>query len=296
MRLLLALALLAGLAPGSATAQPAVPLRLGAQAEWSYQRQPRGVTYRVGDIVLEIRPQRDGDLVAPRVTVRQGGHNATMTGQAVGPTFGHKIGVGLFNRRGVRFVYFQSFSGGAHCCNSIQVALVRPGEIRVVDLGDWDGDYGDMPRDRDGDGMVDFVQVDNAFLYGFASYAESFAPPVIHDIIGDRPVDVSARPGFRPLFRAAMNDAGHYCRPRGERSSNGACAAYVAAAARAGQFDIAWARVLRSYDRNADWDYPTGCRVALPAGGECPAASVIRYRDYPAALRAFLVRQGYIRR
>ena len=93
-----------------------------------------------------------------------------------------------------------------------------------------------------------------------------------------------------------MTEARRYCRPRGERSSNGACAAYVAAAARVGQFDAAWAQMLRSFDRNADWDYPPGCRVAVHPGGECPAASIIRYRDYPAALRAFLLRQGYIRR
>src|SRR6218665_436217 len=288
MRLLSALLLFAAsLLPATASAQPAIGARLGTQVEWSPQRQPRGAVYRFGDITLEVRPQRDGELIAPRVTVRQGRASATMTGEAAMSGYGQKLGVGLFNRRGTRFVYFQSFSGGAHCCNNIQVALVRPGGIRVVALGYFDGDYGEMPRDRDGDGVVDFVQVDNAFLYAFSSYADSFAPPAIYNIAGGRAVNVSSRPGFRPLFQAAMTDARAACRPRPASSSNGACAAYVAAAARIGQFDAAWARMLLSYDRRSDWDYPTGCRVAPPRDGGCPPASVIRYRDYPAALRAF---------
>ena len=219
-----------------------------------------------------------------------------MVGNAVGGTFGHKLGVGILDRRGTRFVHFQSFSGGAHCCNNIQVALVRPGGIRVVDFGNWDGDYGEMPRDVDGDGVVDFVHVDNAFLYAFSSYADSWAPPVILNIIGDEAVDVSTRPSFRPLFQDSVNRTRGSCAPRPDLSPNGACAAYVASAARIGQFNAAWARMLRSYDRNADWELPTGCRRPVGRGGQCPPGSEVRYTNYPDALRAFLVRQGYLAR
>jgi hypothetical protein len=256
MRLLLAFAgVTLAMLPASAGAQtrrppPAIEARIGTQVEWSYDRQPRGANYRFGDIRVEIRPRRDGGLIAPQVTVRNGRASATMLGSAVGGTFGHKLGVGILDRRGTRFVYFQSFSGGAHCCNRIQVALVRPGGIRVVDFENWDGDYGEMPRDVDGDGVVDFVHVDNAFLYAFSSYADSWAPPLIFNIIGDEAVDVSTRPSFRRLFQDSVNRTRGTCAPRPDRSPNGACAAYVASAARIGQFEAAWARMLRSYDRN----------------------------------------------
>lgn len=302
MRLLLAFTALAvGLLPVAAAAQPrrAPPIvnaRIGTNVTWSQQHRPRPVVYRFGDVTLEVRAIADDGLYTPRVTVRQGRSSAVMNGAATPPSYEHKLGVGALDRRGTRFVYFQSFTGGAHCCNELQAAIIGPRGIRIVQLGSFDGGPEDaFPRDLDNDGIVDFVQGDDAFLYTFSSYAGSMAPPKILNIVGARVVDVSARPGFRRLFRDAMNQARPNCvQQEGER--NGACAGYVASAARAGQFEAAWSVMLRAYDRNSGWELPTGCRVALNARGECPPASVIRYTNYPDALRAFLVQQGYIRR
>jgi hypothetical protein len=270
---------------------------LGTQIEWSYEQQRNPVRYRFGDVTLTVRGIVDGEMIAPRITVEAPGRPpAVMTGSSVGPTFTHQIGVGRFDRSGATFVQLQSFTGGAHCCNAIQVAVIEGRRIRVVELGFWDGEGGDMPRDEDGDGLVDFVQRDDSFLYAFTYYAASLAPPRVLNIVDGRVVDVSDRPGFRGLFQAFVNDVRSSClAPEGDAEPNGACAAYVAAAARAGQFDAAWARMLRAYNRRSDWELPTGCRVDV-GNAECPPASVIRYRTYPEALRYFLVRRGYIRR
>lgn len=302
MRLPLAFAILAsGLLPVAASAQPrrapaVVDARIGTNVTWSQRRRPRPVVYRFGDVTLEVRPVADNGLYAPRVIVRQGRSSVVMTGAATPPSYEHKLGVGRLDRRGTRFVYFQSFTGGAHCCNEVQAAVIGPRGIRVVQIGSFDGGPEDaFPRDLDGDGMVDFVQGDDAFLYTFSSYAGSMAPPKIFNIVGNRVADVSTRPGFRRLYREAMNQARPNCvQQEGER--NGACAGYVASAARIGEFDAAWAVMLRSWDRNSDWELPTGCRVALNASGECPPDAVIRYATYPDALRAFLVEQGYLPR
>ena len=303
MRLLSSFAvILLGLAAAGATtlARRPVPAvlsaRLGSNVTWSQQRHPRPVTYRFGDVTLEVRPLAADGLYAPRVTVRQGRNSAVMTGAATPPAYEHKLGVGLLDRRGTRFVYFQSFTGGAHCCNEMQAAIIWPRSIRIVAIGTFDGGPEDaFPRDVDGDGVVDFVQRDNSFLYTFASYAGSFAPPQILNIVGNRTVDVSTRPGFRRLFRDAMNEARPIClRPEVDR--NGACAGYVAAAARAGDFDRAWPAMLAAYDRDSGWELPTGCRVPLDRQGDCPASATIRYASFPDALRAFLVRQGYLAR
>ena len=106
----------------------------------------------------------------------------------------------------------------------------------MIDFGEWDGDYSDrMPSDLDGDGVIDFVFYDNAFLYAFASYAESGAPPLVMNVVDGDVVDVSDRPGFRYLFEDALREHRQYClRPR-DMSPNGACAAYAAAAARVGR-------------------------------------------------------------
>lgn len=301
MRLQSVLAALAFLVPLAASAQsrrlPAiVTARPGTNVTWSRQHHPGPVIYRFGDVSLEVRAVADNGLYAPRVTVRQGRSSAAMTGAATPPAYEHKLGVGLLDRHGTRFVYFQSFTGGAHCCNEIRVAVIGPRGIRVVELGSFDGGPSDaFPRDLDGDGVVDFEEQDDSFLYTFASYAGSLAPPNFLNIVGGRAVDVSTRASFRPRYRAAMSRARPYC-VRQEPDRNGACAGYVAAAARAGQFDAAWAVMLRAYERDSGWELPTGCRVALNTQGECPAASVIRYANYPDSLRAFLVRQGYIPR
>ncbi len=302
MRLLLALAGLAlAVASTHAAAQPRGPSRVitarpGTMLTWSRERHPRPVTYRIGEVTLSVTSIADEGLFAPLLTVRHGRFRAVLRGASTPPGYEHKFGVGTLDRRGTRFVYFESFTGGAHCCNEVQAAVIGSRGIRIVRIGIFDGGPTDVfPRDLDGDGTVDFVQQDDTFLYTFSSYAGSMAPPKILNVVGGRAVDVSARPGFRPLFRRAMNRARPNCE-QGDSERNGACAGYVAAAARAGQFEAAWAVMLRSYDRDSGWDLPPGCRVRVDARGECPGGAVIRYTSYPDALRAFLVLQGYIAR
>jgi hypothetical protein len=177
--------------------------------------------------------------------------------------------------------------------------LVVPvaGRLRVVDLGSWDGEYDDEPvRDLNHDGRLDFLVADDSFLYAFTPYAGSYTPPQILNVVIGRVIDVSANPDFRAVNEAAAHDLRDRCvnhEPGG--GQNGACAAYVAAAARVGRFDAAWAEMLHSYERNSTWDLPTGCRVDDRVRG-CPDADVIHYRDYPDALRHFLIRLHYIRR
>ena len=273
-----------------------VVVRPDTMITWSRERQPRPIRYRVGEVTLEVSAVEDDGLWTPRIALRWGGATAVMNGAAAQPAFEHKFGVGTLDRGGTRFVYLQSFTGGAHCCNDLQVAVIRPGEIRIVQLGTFDGGPSDeFPRDLDGDGNVDFVEQDDSFLYTFSSYAGSMAPPKILNIVGGLVTDVSTRPGFRRLFREAMNRARANCVQR-EVERNGACAGYVASASRIGQFDAAWRAMLRNYDRNSGWELPTGCRVPLNRDGGCPTASVITYTNYPDALRAFLVQQGYIPR
>ena len=92
-------------------------------------------------------------------------------------------------------------------------------------------------------------------------------------------------------------DAGHIVNVAsvvGKRASP-FCAAYVASAARLGRFDQAWSEMLRAYDRNSNWPLPGDCRVAL-VDYRCPEGQRTEYADYPEALRAFLVQQGYIER
>lgn len=288
-----------GVSAEAAAQRPPVTraMALGSQIEWTFDRNRQPVRYRFGEVTLTVRGVREtpgDDLIAPEVAVAAPGRPPlVMRGASAFGTAPHTFGVGRFDRAGTLFVMLQSFTGGAHCCNEVEVALIEPRRIRLIELGEWDGGPGGFPRDEDGDGLVDFVQQDDSFLYTFASYAESLAPPQILNIVDGRVVDVSTRPGFRPIFQRAVNHARPYCLARRrEDASNGACAAYVAAAARIGQFDAAWTRMLRAYNQSFEWELPTDCRVQT--SGECPQDAVISYRTFPEALRAFLVRHGYI--
>lgn len=281
--------------------QRPVTRTLGSQLIWSFEKNPRPVQYRFGDVTLSVKPYKSEpseESVAPEVTITAPGRApVTMRGVEIWPTSGHHIGVGRLNRAGNLFVELQSFTGGAHCCNEIQVAVIEPRRIRVVELGMWDGSPGAMPRDVDRDGDVDWVQQDDSFLYSFASYAESAAPPQIINIIDGRAQDVSARASFRPIFQQELNRLRGPCLTRRRAdSSNSACAAYVASAARLGQFDAAWARVGPAYNDKHEWEYPTGCRVAPHPENGCPDSATINYGGFLPALRAFLVDQGYISR
>ena len=278
---------------------PAFPISIGTHTDWSYARQGASTRYRAGpvEIVMEgMRDARSPDLVQPRLTVEYPGYPpVTLIGADTSPSQQHRFAVGRWDATRM-FVLFQSYSGGAHCCTQVQLVLPDKDLLQVIDFGEWDGDYSDrMPSDLDGDGMIDFVFYDNAFLYAFASYAESGAPPLVMNVVDGDVVDVSDRPGFSYLFEDALREHRQYCLRPHDMSPNGACAAYVATAARVGRFDQAWGEMLRAYDRRSSWDLPTDCAAAL-VNQACPEKSVQRFRDYPDALRHFLAAQGYISR
>ena len=289
------------LAPAASQAAPAVrTVAEGANIDWSFEHGPNPARYRVGQVALTLHGRRDPqspDLIVPVLAVAMPGLAPVQAeGAATTAGYEHRVTVSRWDSTRL-FILFQSFSGGAHCCNQVQIVYPEGGRLRLVDLGEWDGDYFDtLPTDRNGDGRIDFVFVDNAFLYAFASYAESWAPPHIVDVVDGRAVDVSADPGFRPLYAAEMARERQACIfPEDGLARNGACAAYVASAARVGQFDKAWAEMLGAYDRQSDWPLPADCRVAL-VDSQCPQGQAIEYANYPDALRAFLVRGGYIPR
>ena len=286
-------------APGLAAPAAPTPLAIGSQVDWAFDGPPRALRYRAGEVTLRVRAVSDPetpDLFRLRMLVEAPGRRPQLIESApVSAVMPHRFGIGRFDRAGTPFVYVQSYTGGAHCCTEIRVAIVEPERIRLAELGAWDGEPSKaFPKDVDGDGMVDFVQTDDRFRYRFASGAGSRTPPQVLNVVDGAVVDVSTRPGFRPLFAKAMREFRRECRDD-DGEPNGACAAYAASAARAGRFEEAWAEMLREHDRGDRSSLPEGCRLA-GRDDDCPEASVIHFRDYPEALRHFLVGWGYLPR
>jgi hypothetical protein len=200
-------------------------------------------------------------------------------------------------------VVLQSFTGGAHCCDVFTIAEPIGDTVQVVPVT-WQPkgeskprtlfDFGDIPfpADLNGDGRADIVLRDDRFLYAFESYAGSMAPPIVLSIADGKVEDITGDPRLAPVFEDAMRRAEAICTDRAAFGRNGACAAYVADAARLGRFDAAWRVMMRVHDRHSPW--PLDFCLAEYVDGKCPEGSHKIYRDLPTALRAFLVRTGYI--
>lgn len=269
-------------------------LAAGTSLEWTASSSPHEIIRQVGPMTVRISKRVEEDRVAPVVSVSHSGQTVTLEGHALSPTYTHKISA-VQNLRGTApVVMLQSFSGGAHCCNSVTLAGLVRGKLKVVDLGSWDGDTIDTPSDISGDGVADFVIYDNSFLYAFASYASSHAPPVILNVRNGKVTDVSRAPAFRKLFAKSMAAAEVACISGASADErNGACPSYVASAARLGKIEQAWLKMIQAYDARTDWDFPTGCPRFRES---CTEAQQIRFQSYPEALLHFLKRGGYIDR
>ena len=189
-------------------------------------------------------------------------------------------------------VVLQTFTGGAHCCEQIEVLERLGGRWKALPVGWFEGEISDRIRDVDGDGVRDIVLEDDRFAYAFASFAASYMPPMIFNVRGGRVWNVSAEPRYARVYETDMQRAQKSCE-EGGTDSNGACAAFVADAARLGRLAWAWKIMLKSYDRTSTW-FPTKCRVAR-VNGACPKGKEVTFKSFPEALDWFLHDAGYIR-
>jgi hypothetical protein len=294
--IVLAVALL-GLAP----AAPAKPRGASADASiWQqvdFGRRKPAFTLRHGGVEVEVEvppPSEEESRATARIRIA-GYEPLSIREREPGGQYPRQIGIGrLAAGDPVPSVLLQMYTGGAHCCGAITAVVPVGGRLRAVELPARDGEgLAAFPRDADGDGMVHFVWADSRFLYAFSSYAGSLPPPRIFNIVAGELVDVSTRPAFAPLFEKAEAAAKAICADRAARDRNGACAGYVAAAARLGRFDGAIAEVETLADNSPGIELATQCKVEL-VDYECPPGKENRFETFTSALRWFLQQNGYV--
>jgi hypothetical protein len=280
----ISVALAAVLASHAFAAQPA------ELTSWDSQTDGSPKTYTLGGYRLTLSAANDDDFAAPVLDVAAPGlPPISLKGEEGGRAARAEFGVATLAPGSKPSVIFATYSGGAHCCTGIVVLRPAGDAWQEIDMGSWDGGgLGGLPKDVDGDGIADFVFVDNAFLYSFDSYAGSWAPPLVLNIVDGKARNVSATGHYAALYRADMEKARLEC----AKHQNGACAAFVADAARIGRYDAAWKFMLAHYDRKSDWDYPTRCDVAM-IDGQCKGHK-IEPSGFPQALQWFLQDNGYI--
>lgn len=184
---------------------------------------------------------------------------------------------------GTAEVIIRTYSGGAHCCTSHIIHRWQGDRFETTDTGFRDGEGGSF-RDLDGDGRLEFVAFDNAFLYAFSSYAGSFPPSQIWALQDGQLVDVTRQyPAELRAIANQMRDAVLTVQAD-TNEVNGILAGYVAQMILLGEYEQGWAFMLANYDRTSDWG------LEIYKDGQV----VYRYPDFPAALEAFLTEQGYL--
>ena len=266
---------------------PRYPL-LDASRMYSYPETFTGnEIYEVGDLIVELSSAYvDGETAPVLRLTDPDGQVFTLKGS--GRHVYAEFGVGDLDGDGkANDVILTGFTGGAHCCATINVATKTNGQWRTVDFGFWDGDgINGFPTDIGGDAAPEFRMYDNSFLYAFAPYANSYSPVQILKLRGGQMVDVSADRAYRQEHVNRMAQLEPMCRA----GENGACAAYVASAARASSMSPAWSVMLQSYT-NSDWSLPTGCLIKTDDA--CPESMQVQFASYPEALQHFLGERGF---
>jgi hypothetical protein len=267
------------------------PLVAGADdaIEWSQDKDGKHKSYTIDGVAIAISDELNADNESPRVQLTApDGATVTVYGAERTAEMPVSLRVTRLDPAHSKVdVMPGAYNGGAHCCIVIKVVSLIDGAWKITDLGQWDGDGMPAPRDL-GDGKPPVVIFpDNAFFYAFTSYAGSGAPLKAFRIEDGKTIDVSTDPALKPLHEENMRE---YRKPCVEEHDNGACAPYVASAARIGQFAEAWKVMLQNYDRNSDWQLDF-CDVG-GADGKC--AKSVSFKTFPQALDWFLHRHGYL--
>lgn len=187
------------------------------------------------------------------------------------------------DNNGIDEIIVSTYSGGAHCCTSVVIYTWQKDKFIRAETGFLDGNGGSF-EDLDGDNNYEFVTVDNAFLYAFSSYAGSFPPSKIYTFQQGKLADVTRKyPQELRKTLAEMWKALQLAKKE-KTEINGILAGYVAQKILLGEYEEAWQFLLANYDKNSDWGLDIYSQNTV----------IGKYPDFPTALSAFLLKNGYL--
>ena len=181
-----------------------------------------------------------------------------------------------------------SFTGGAHCCDRIQIAAVQPGgSWAVEEFGLFDGGY--VLVDINDDGLAEIRVVDQSFLYTFDCYACSAPPPLYYRLLNGVSVDISNSADVDVAYRMELQ---RFDDPSAMTGEPGRLAGWAALRARLGDGEAALATIA-GLNIASDFSYEV-CTTGGPVW-ECADADR-RPVGFAEFLRVHLIEQGYLER
>ena len=206
--------------------------------------------------------------------------------------YGIAIGIGRMARGDeTPTVLIGGYSGGAHCCATLQVVSLVDGQPVSTIVPMKDGEPVDrFPRDVDGDGTIDLEWMDDSLRYAFSSGAASWSVPRIYNLRRGQLVDVSRAPGFARIYRKLAAETLEECR-KSKSERNGACAAYAYVRAIQGQAEDG-IRTAAGFAGPSDW-YPYDCTVDY-VDDRCPEGKEREFESFEDALRWIMRKNGYL--
>ena len=302
-------------AASARTPQPA-PIAPGQVVEWSLAKGGDGATYRVGALTLRLNatpPPEPGESLAaadkvwrtPILTLDAPGRAPLSVAGVEGDTLATaRFAAGKLDPEAPGLqVVFASDTDGLNCCTTYKVVeedAHGPGWT-VLDVGTFAGPpLAAFPRDVDGDGAPDFVFGDDAFNYAFCGY-DCSAPPDLayppfrsYEVRGGRVWDTTRARRHRRELAGDLSSAYGPCVGAHE---NGACAGFVAAAARLGRRAWAWNLMLPGYAPGHGVGVATARLPHTHLQDQAPVRNgqKIVFQRFPDALEAFLVRHCYMK-
>ena len=207
--------------------------------------------------------------------------------------YGISVGIGrMAPDDAMPTVLIGGYSGGMHCCATLQAISLNDGAPVSKLLPMKDGEPLDaFPVDIDGDGTRDFDWMDQSLLYAFTSYAASWPVPRIYNLRGGEVIDVSREPRYAAKFRDFAAKALAECKVDDVESA-APCAAYAYAMALQGKAEEG----IRTAVQNAEpppW-YPHDC-LAEYVDDQCPEGQERTFAGFEDALRWIMRQHGYLR-
>jgi hypothetical protein len=206
--------------------------------------------------------------------------------------YGISVGIGRMAQDDVApTVLIGGYSGGAHCCATLQaISLVDGAPVSTL-LPMKDGEpLAAFPADIDGDGTRDFDWIDQSLLYAFSSYAGSWPVPRILNLSRGELVDVSREPRYAAKFRDFAAKALAECRVD-DTESAAPCAAYAYTMALQGQGEEG-IRTAVEHAEPPPW-YPHDC-LAEYVEDQCPEGQERQFAGFEDALRWMMRQHGYL--
>ncbi|MBV2183350.1 MAG: hypothetical protein KUL88_02240 [Rhizobium sp.] len=260
-----------------------VTIGSGVMVDWS--RADFGKTYSGQDWTLTLSGEENDEGTAVAVLkVRHKEKGETTLKLETGPDETARGQIGIYPLQWAESgVVFASFSGGAHCCTAVALAVANDDAVKTVDLGTFDG-FGVVPADLDEDGNFEFDLRDDRFLYAFSSYAESVPPVKIMALRDGEASDVTREDAFRPVVERRLTASMRACF---EHQTAGVCAGALGNAALLGYYPAALELMtLEEIDKEME-DYFLDCDDTTACKGKK------RFEDFAEAVAWRLSNWGY---